>query len=189
MRAGLSRSYIYSSDQLADQVVTGQKIADQAVNTPQLADGAVSISKLSIYITDSRAKAYLSTAQSYSATTDTKVQFDTKVFDPLNHYDNTTNYRYTVTTGYEGQYVVHAHVTISAAASNTQPLLKIFLNGGMVHTSFLHEVGGVGIFTGEIMGVLNLIAGDYVEIYVYSPLAGTIQLGSDRTYFEVFRLP
>jgi hypothetical protein len=39
------------------------------------------------------------------------------------------------------------------------------------------------------MGVLNLIAGDYVEIYIHSSAAGQIQGGSDKTYFEIFRLP
>jgi len=174
---------------IKDLAVTTDKIADLAVTSGKIAAGAIYPSHFTDAIKSSRAKAYRSTTQSYNATTETKVQFDTEVFDLHNDYDNATNFRYTVATGFGGQYVVHAHVTLGNQASDTQPRLEIFLNGVKVQQSFIHQVGGLGDITCEIMGVLNLVAGDYVEIYVFSLSAGTILGDADRTYFEVYRLP
>jgi hypothetical protein len=174
---------------IKDLAVTGGKIAAAAVSSSKITDGAVYPSHLTGAIKSSRAKAYRSTVQSYSATTHTKVQFDTEVFDPSSDYDNVTNYRYTVRSGYGGYFVVHAHVTFPATTPDCQPWLEIYVNGSEVQISYLHQIGGIGILTGEIMGVLYLSAADYVEIYIYSSEAGSIQPGSDKTYFEIFRLP
>ena len=218
MRAGVSRAYIWTTDQVAaaaietedladaavtaaklasaavettkikDLAVTTGKIADLAITEVKIANDVITASKLNAVLTATRAKAYRSTVQSYNATTETKVQFDTEVFDPNSDYDNATNYRYTVHSGCSGQYVVHAHVTFGNQASDTQPRLEIFVNGVEVQRSFIHQVGGLGDITSEIMGILNLAAGDYVEIYVFSLPAGTILGDADRTYFEIFRL-
>jgi hypothetical protein len=174
---------------IKDLAVSTGKIADLAVVEKKIADNCIGVGKLGPTLTQCRAKAYRSTTQSYGASTHTKVQFDTEVFDFLNHYNNTTNYRYTVASGYNGQYVVHAHVTFPTATSNLQPWLEIYVNGSAVQISYLHQISGNGVLTGEIMGIMNLVAGDYVEIYIYSTVAGSIQAGSDKTYFEIFRLP
>ena len=42
-------------------------------------------------------EAQLTSTQSISNSTDTKVQFDTEVFDTDNCFDNSTNYRFTPT--------------------------------------------------------------------------------------------
>jgi hypothetical protein len=174
---------------IEDLAVTNAKIADLTITGSKIANYTLTVVKLADDLTASRAKAYRSTDQSYGAATHTKVRFDTKVFDSLNHYDNTTNYRYTVTPGFNGQHVVHAHIIFDSQTSNTQQSLEIYVNGAMVQHSYLHQVGGLGVFTGEIMGILDLAAGDYVEIYVYSANGGTVLGGADATYFEIFRLP
>ena len=189
MRTGLSRSYIYSTDQLADGVVTGQKIADGTVSTPDLADGAVGIAKLGSPIRYSRAKAYLSADQSYSAGTDTKVRFDTKVFDVFSAYDNTTNYRYTVASGYNGQFLVHAQVQVAAHTAAGGIAIYIEKNGSIVARKVVNYQSSTLGFTVDITAVLDLVAGDYIEIFINDTLAGTITGGSDKTFFEVVRLP
>jgi hypothetical protein len=189
MRTGLSRSYIYSSDQLADKVVTGSKIADETISGTKIIDGTIQPWDLGSLITWSRAKAYRSTDQSYSATTDTKVQFDTKVFDLLNFYDPTTNYRYVVGSGYNGQYVVHAQAQVAAHSSAGGIAIYIEKNGAIVARKVVNYQSSTLGFTVDITGVLDLVAGDYIEIFINDTLAGTITGGSDKTFFEVFRLP
>jgi hypothetical protein len=189
MRTGLSRSYIYTSDQLADRVITNSKIADNAITSTKIAGESIYPAHLGMQIGACRAKAYLSADQSYSAGTDTKVNFNTKVFDFVYQYDNTTNYRFTVATAYDGQYVVHAQVQVAGHNSANMMALYIEKNGSIVHRKVYSYAAESYGFTLDITAVLNLVAGDYIEIFVSDGLAGTIKGGSDKTFFEIFRLP
>jgi hypothetical protein len=189
MRTGLSRSYIYSADQLADLVVTTAKIADQAITNPKLGYYSILPINLTGYVTNSRAKAYLSADQSYSASVDTKVNFNTKVFDFLNTYDNTTNYRYTILTYYDGQHVVHAQLKIAGRSSAGYIIAKIFKNGAQVTEHIRPYAGDSQNFKFDALSVLDLVAGDYIEIFIYDTQAGTIKGGSGLSYFEIYRLP
>jgi hypothetical protein len=189
MRAGLSRSYIYTSDQLADEVITETKIANGAVTTYKINYGSIQPDRLGYNIVRSRAKAYLSADQSYSAGTDTKVRFDTKVFDPMGDYDNVTNYRYTVEVAFIGQFVIHAQVQVAGHGSANVMALYIEKNGSLVHRKVYSYAAESYGFTLDITAVLDLVAGDYIEIFVNDGLAGTIKGGSDKTFLEIFRLP
>jgi hypothetical protein len=189
MRTGLSRSYIYTSDQLANLVVTNPKIADYAVTGAKIASYSVASSHFSDQVRSTRAKAYLSTDQSYSATTDTKVQFNTKIFDPDNDYDNTTNYRYTVHAGYDGYYVIHAQLKIAGRSSSGYIIAKIFKNGSQVTEHIRPYSGDSQNFKFDALSVLYLAAGDYIEIFIYDTQVGTIKSGSGLSYFEIYRLP
>jgi hypothetical protein len=189
MRTGLSRSYIYSSDQLADSVVTTSKIANLAVIDTKIGNNQVSTGKLAYSVIWSRAKAYRSTDQSYSAATDTKVNFDTEVIDPNGNYDYTTNYRYTVGTGWSGQYVVHAQVQVAAHSSAGGIAIYIEKNGAIVARKVVNYQSSTLGFTVDITAVFDLVGGDYIEIFINDTLAGTITGGSDKTFFEIFRLP
>jgi len=189
MRTGVSRSYIYSSDQLADRVVSYGKLAVSSVGSSEIISNCISTVHLSPVIKSSRAKAYRSTDQSYSAATDTKVQFDTKVFDPYSDYDNTTNYRYTVHSGFDGQYVVHAQLKIAGRSAAGYIIAKIFKNGSQVTEHIRPYAGDSQNFKFDALSVLDLVAGDYIEVYVYDTQAGTIKGGSGLSYFEIYRLP
>ena len=189
MRTGFSRAYIYSSDQLADLVITTGKIADLAVTGIKIDTDTIGVTRLAPIIKSSRAKAYLSTDRIYSAATDTKVQFDTKVFDPDGDYDNTINYRYTVHAAFDGQYVVHAQVQVAAHSSAGGIAIYIVINGSIVARKVVNYQSSTLGFTVDITGVFNLVSGDYIEIFINDTLAGTITGGSDKTFFEIFRLP
>jgi hypothetical protein len=189
MRTGLSRSYIYSTDQMADRVVTNIKIALSTIYPENIADGAIYPHHLTSALQCSRAKAYLSADQSYSATTDTKVQFNTKVFDPASQYDNTTNYRYTVATGYNGQHVVHAQLKIAGRSSIGYIIAYIYKNGAQVTEHIRPYAGDGQNFKFDALSVLDLVAGDYIEVFIFDTLNGTIKGGSGMSYFEIYRLP
>ena len=60
-------------------------------------------------------EAYLSSNQTLSDATTTKVQYDTEVFDTDGCYDNSTNYRFTPTE--PGKYFVYIANSVSADAA------------------------------------------------------------------------
>jgi hypothetical protein len=122
--------------------------------------------------------AYQSSAQTLSAGATTKLVFQTKSWDSLTEYDNTTNYRFTAK--HNGVYLVNASMYLSNPASNNAYSLSAYKNGGQ------YSVLDVGVSisgatanryaNGSVQIQLN--AGDYVEIYGYSTLANTLVAGS-----------
>ena len=60
-------------------------------------------------------KAQLSSNQTISHATYTKINFDTEVYDTDGCYDNSTNYRFTPTTA--GKYVVYGQMRVDTSNS------------------------------------------------------------------------
>ena len=60
--------------------------------------------------------AHLSANQSISNATDTKVQFNTELYDTDNSYDNSSNYRFTPQTA--GKYFIYTQVYFDTGANN-----------------------------------------------------------------------
>jgi hypothetical protein len=189
MKTGSTRCFISSPGQLADKVVTTEKIDDLAVDEYKINDAAIYPIHLSDIIKSSRAHAYRSTDQSYSANTNTKVQFDKKSFDLAYQYDDTTNFRFTVASGYAGQHVVHAQLTIAGRSTAGNIIVRIMMNGSVRQESRRAYSGDSVNFTVDALIVLDLVEGDYLEIAVYDSQAGTIKGGPGMSYFEVYRLP
>jgi len=81
--------------------------------------------------------AYLSTNQTISTGTDTKVQFNTKTFDTANAYDNVTNYRFTPLVA--GYYEVTVSVRDQTGASVGTIRANIWKNGSVISTSIVNN--------------------------------------------------
>jgi len=111
--------------------------------------------------------AYLSADQSFSTSTNTKLQFNTEDFDTSSDYDNTTNYRYTPSVAGYYQVNTSARLNYSGAASDNVQL-HIWKNGtSHTYTQYNNATG--------IYGSLNVSAivycngsTDYIEVYAYS---------------------
>jgi hypothetical protein len=131
--------------------------------------------------------AYLSTNQSLSAATNTKVTFQTEEFDTASCYDNATNYRFTPTV--EGYYQVNSLVSMGGASARNVAVM-IYKNGSQTSGKF-----GAGWNTGgssdQNLPVSALIylngSTDYVEIYAYSSGATTISNGGSGVYYTYFQ--
>lgn len=101
-------------------------------------------------------RAYMSSAQTITGSTFTKLQFNTEVFDTNNRYDNTTNYRFTPNVA--GYYQVSAMTYFAATAQ-----LYIYKNGaanltGTYINSTGHSVVGLVYLNGTT---------DYIECYYF----------------------
>jgi len=131
---------------------------------------------------------YLGTAQSINNASVTKVMFDTKEYDLQNEYDNVTNYRFTATK--DGKYLITCKITFSDALNTTDRIfVSIHKNGSEYKNS---DVGGSnGTYQGPIIStVVHLVAGDYIEFYVYQATGASKSLynSPSYTYFSITKV-
>jgi hypothetical protein len=123
--------------------------------------------------------AYINVAQSISATTYTKIQFDTEHFDTNSNYDTTT-YRFTPTVA--GYYQINFGFKTSVAQTRT--ILVVYKNGAQ-------ERGVVDLQSatgGCAMSCLLYMNGstDYIEPYAFLASAANSATGSVSSCFDAF---
>jgi hypothetical protein len=124
-------------------------------------------------------RAYLSSTQTISAITTTKVAFNAENFDTNSNFDSTTNYRFTPTVA--GYYQVTSNVAFTTGAGS----LNVYKNGSNYQT-------GVGVTYNSSLGghipISDLVylngSTDYIEIYVYLTTGTTITSGDTNTMFS-----
>jgi len=102
----------------------------------------------------------------------TKIQFNTERFDTDSAYDATTNYRFTVPTGLGGKYFFSSCVYIDQVSSS-QTFGNIdyafYKNGAQnVYSGYSFLNYNPKAYNVSVNAVLDLSAGDYVEMYIYS---------------------
>jgi len=145
-------------------------------------------------------EAKLSSAQSISDDTFVKVQFDSEVYDTNDAYDNATNYRFTVPTGFAGKYLVYCTLQLAGDGGNLDILdtgLRIYKNGSSVlWNSFAPDDNSTADRTVNIAisTVLDLSESDYLEIYgLVNSVSGTQSITGDsgsqkRSYFGAYKI-
>ena len=140
-------------------------------------------------ITDAPAfSVYLSSDQSLTASTQTKVQFDSELYDNQSTYDNSTNYRFTVTSGQDGLYLIGFNLIFSNAI-NSRIVGRIYKNGSSIVSteSYANVAGQDPNCTTTFL--LPLIAGDYIEIYGYTEASSiSIRSQQNETFFWGYKL-
>jgi hypothetical protein len=112
--------------------------------------------------------AFLSSNQTVSVATDTKVALNTEVFDTNSNYNNAT-YRFTPTVA--GYYQVNGSISFQGG----QGILTIQKNGAAYQYQQVNTNATSGICTMTCLLFLNGST-DYIELYGYST-AGTVFAG------------
>ena len=113
--------------------------------------------------------AYLSSSQTISGSTQSKITFQTKEFDTANAYDNTTNYRFTPQVA--GYYQVNSGVAYPGSA--VELVVSIYKNGSQY--KYGQDVQGTNTWSTTVSAIVYLNGStDYIEIYAY-------QSGSSRS--------
>jgi hypothetical protein len=119
-------------------------------------------------------EAYLSSNQNISQSTNTKIQFNTEVFDTASAYDNSTNYRFQPQVA--GKYFVYASVNCSSGSNtdnNKMDVVNIFFQKNGSDTGKSQRFS---TYTQKIMermvaspsGIITLNgSSDYIEAYAY----------------------
>ena len=122
-------------------------------------------------------RARLTTDQSISNTTHTKVQFNTEDYDTASAYDNSTNYRFTVPSGQAGKYFITTSIYLLPANESNLSFSTVSLrkNGTTVQESNSDFRGGrIYNFTNFLTGILDLSVGDYLEVFAYTSATSTV---------------
>lgn len=112
----------------------------------------------------------LSDDQNISATTETKIEFDTELYDPQTEF---ASYKYTASTA--GKYFISLCVHWEASADTKVHIAYIKVNGSAVTQSAKHGSNTNPIST-DVAMIIDLDANDYVEGYVYHDVAGGVDV-------------
>lgn len=126
--------------------------------------------------------AYRNAAQNTGNTGFAIVNFDTELFDTNNDFDVTTNVgRYTAPVN--GFYFFSANVS-SIGVSDF--LATLYKNGTILRYGSRIPTGTVGNTNCTVTSLLQLTAGDYIEVYTYNGgAARALEVGLPvRTFFE-----
>jgi hypothetical protein len=144
-----------------------------SVGTSQLASSLDLSSKtvtLASNMTNAPAfEAHLSSSQTLTDETLTKIQFDNEIFDTDNAYDNSTNYRFTPQVS--GKYFVYGDINIDPAGTSQliHAHIDIYKNGSAIR---MHEVNFntnyARRFNVSIGCVIDMNgSSDYLEIFAF----------------------
>ena len=138
-------------------------IQDKGGNTLLSSDGAGVISSGGAITNTPAFHVSLSADQSVATATETKIQFNNKILDTDNCYDNTTNYRFTPTTA--GQYFIGGLLRFQSSATATQCFLMIKKNGSSLAQSYYTNQ----YYNGHGIHIITNMNGstDYIEFFAH----------------------
>ena len=179
-----------STAKIADSAVTNAKIANTTIDITSKVTGVLPVANSQTNTPSF--EAYLGSQQTISHLTDTKVQFNTEVFDSDNKYDNSTNYRFTPTVA--GKYHVYANIGVKVGSFEIQQHnVKIALNGSDYRTVQMYvQPSEMSIHSNYVSATMDLDADDYVEIFttVRQTGSGTMYISADSkvSYFGAYKL-
>ena len=125
--------------------------------------------------------------QSIATSTLTKINFANELFDTNNAYDNSTNYRFTVPSGYAGKYLIHMSGRYMTSSSFSAHLyLKI--NGGTIISACSWTNGYYTQNSNTI--IIDLSVGDYLHVETWQNSGSNQNLNGTReyTFFQGLRI-
>lgn len=147
-----------------------------AVNQAALASGVAG--------TGPAFSAYPSTVQSLSSGVYTKVQLNAEEFDTNNCFDSTTNYRFTPNVA--GYYSVQWQAAIYGS-NQTIVYSQVYKNGSRVKSGFYqYNVTTNSLTVGGSALIYCNGTTDYLEMYVYTNAANSIDNTAIASYFSGF---
>jgi hypothetical protein len=165
------------------------QLADNGVTTAKIANDAVTFDKL----TGQNYPAFsskMTSNQSLSLNTNTKLNFSTELIDTDNAYDHSSNYRFTVPSGKSGKYVfsLQAFARGGAVGQFNYIVLKIYKNGSQLLSTIHNDSTNSGYgATGNVVVMDDASVGDYYEPFIFANATGltvdvTDQGGCDHFY-------
>jgi len=125
--------------------------------------------------------AFLSSNQTISNETYTKVQFNTENYDTDNAYDNSSNYRFTIPSGEGGNYFISSNLRFQSF-SGGEIRLVVRVNG--VDKGYFSTDVASNIFTVTSANFIkNFSASDYIEIFAWQNSGGNLYVqGASAEY-------
>lgn len=120
-----------------------------------------------------------------------KIPLDTVTFDTGSNFDVTTNHRYNVTSN--GIYFITANYHVNAENQPQQFNCCVYKNGSLFGTGDIITIDtptASDPFGLNYVDLVNLVAGDYLELWGYQGGTNVCQLdvGSDSNYLSVIKM-
>ena len=122
--------------------------------------------------------ATLSADQSISNATVTKITLDTETYDTDNAFASN---KFTVPSGADGKYCFIATITYVNLTNEDEAQVRIHKNGSFVQGSGYFQ-GQNGTVTYQATQIINLVAGDYIELHGYQVSGGAISADGGEAY-------
>jgi hypothetical protein len=138
-------------------------------------------------LVNSAARAYLNSSQSIPASAVTKILLDTESYDVGNNF-STVNSNYTVPTS--GKYLLVGGV-YWAGAPGTGPAFVFtyfYVNNSSKRRTSTWQPDSVGLIGSEITDILDLAAGDVIDIRVWTDEAQQVLASSPSTFLAIQRI-
>ena len=104
------------------------------------------------------------TAAQNAPSGNTKVKLDTKIFDTGNNFDAVTNNRFVAPVA--GHYFFTGIVGVLAAADTAGVIALLYKNGAVAKNGAQVPSGASGTNISVVSGLLQLVATDYVELFI-----------------------
>lgn len=109
-----------------------------------------------------------------------KVAFDAETFDTNSNFDSTTNNRYTAPVS--GFYFLNAQIGFSTLVNNAYALF--YKNGSEIKSG--GQIVATNVLGSTVTALLQLTAGDYIEVYLFTSATQTGTTGANNTWFDGF---
>ena len=124
----------------------------------------------------------LTTNQSLTTSTYTKVIFDTGIYDTDNAYDTSTG-RFTCPSGKAGKYFFTATISMSTNYGYVQ--VDFYKNGSSIYrgTAVRNDTSAT-----NVNATIDLSASDYVEVYCRTGATNDAEGGGSHTHFHGYRI-
>ena len=129
-----------------------------------------------------------SAAQSINNNTFTAVLWTSDTYDTDSIHDTSSNTdRFTVPAGKGGKWAISASVLFAGSATGERRI-AIYKNGSAANTDQRINGQGTGGLTASVNSVFNLIAGDYLSVYVYQDSGGNLNIDEDLSWCSIYYL-
>jgi hypothetical protein len=165
-------------------------LADGGDNAILTSDGSGSLTLNNAALKNTPAfYAYATTGTSIAFATNVKINLQAEYFDTDSAFD-TSNARFTVPTGKAGKYFFNGQVAFSATITDNHVGFakngSTTVVGGSYDTFF--EAKGANASTVNTSVVIDLAAGDYVEMFTFNTNGSVPTTSTGRTRFFGYRL-
>ena len=129
-----------------------------------------------------------SAAQSISNSTFTACLWTSDTYDTDAIHDTSSNTdRFTVPAGKGGKWAISASV-LFAGSSTGERRIAIYKNGSAANTDQRINGQGSGGLTASVNSVFNLVATDYLSVYVYQDSGGSMNIDEDLSWCSIYYL-
>jgi len=136
----------------------------------------------------------ITSSQSIANDTDTKLEFQSAVYDTDSAYDNVTNFTFTVPTGEAGKYMfyccVHADCETNGAFSTAVVRAKVNDSYMIIFNDTSYNAGYIRKASFAGSAVLDLSEADYVELYFKGSKSSSTEtnftITANATYYQSF---